>query len=259
MKSIENEAIMRGAFAAELTPQGQAPENTWMQEERLPFTVRVVRDEEALHKAVYIRQAAYARHVPAFAEKLKVPEPFDRADGSVILLAESKLDGSPLGTMRIQTNDYNDLTLSQSVELPAWLRNQSMAEATRLGVEIGRTGRLVKTVLFKAYYLYCVQADIDWMVITARPPVDRQYEALLFQDLFPGRLMPMRHVNDIPHRVLAFEVGTAEERWAEANHPLTRFMVETRHPDIDLSPAEYSSWSLRAPAAELPSRAVVYA
>ncbi len=254
MKSIEHAEVMGGAFAAQRMEQ--AVPKARMTEERLPFTRRVVRSEEALHKAVAIRQAAYARHVPAFAEKLRAPEDYDRAAGSVILLAESKLDGSALGTMRIQTNRFDELTLAKSAELPAWLRSKSMAEATRLGVEVGRTGRVVKTTLFKAFYLYCVAADIDWMVITARPPVDRQYEALLFNDLFPGQFIPMRHVNDIPHRVLAFDVRTAEARWAAANHPLFDFVFRTHHPDLDLRDAEVHRWS--SPPAELPS-ALAYA
>jgi hypothetical protein len=228
-----------------------------MAEERLPFTVRVVRSEEALHKAVAIRQAAYARHVPAFAAKLSSPEPNDHDQGSVVLLAESRLDGSPLGTMRIQTNRFRDLAIAQSVELPAWLKNRSMAEATRLGVGLGRTGRVVKTVLFKALYLYCVEAGIEWMVIGARSPLDRQYEALLFQDLFPGQFIPLRHADNIPHRVLAFEVATAEERWAEANHPLYKFMVQTHHPDLDLGDADYSIQSRPVRAAELSDRVAI--
>ena len=230
-----------------------------MAEERLPFTVRVVRSEEALHKAVAIRQAAYARHVPAFAAKLSAPEPNDHDQGSVVLLAESKLDGSPVGTMRIQTNRFKDLAIAQSVELPAWLKNRSMAEATRLGIDLGRTGRVVKTALFKAFYFYCVEANIEWMVIAARPPLDRQYEALLFEDLFPGQFIPMRHVNNIPHRVLAFDIGTAAERWAEANHPLYKFMIQTYHPDIDLGDSDFSIGSRPVRAAELSDRVAISA
>ncbi len=238
MKSIDHAILMNDSFAADAVQQ--AVPGVRMAEERLPFTVRVVRSEEALHKAVAIRQAAYARHVPEFAAKLSSPEANDHDEGSVVLLAESKLDGSPVGTMRIQTNRFRDLTIAQSVELPAWLENKSMAEATRLGVGLGRTGRVVKTVLFKALYLYCVEQGIEWMVIGARSPLDRQYEALLFQDLFPGQVIPLRHANNIPHRVLAFDVGTADERWAEANHPLYKFMVQTHHPDLDLGGVDFS-------------------
>ena len=204
--------------------------------ERLPFTVSIVRSDEQLDKAVTIRHSAYARHVPDFAERLKVPEPCDYEEDSVILLAESKLDGSPLGTMRIQTNRYSPLAIEQSVDLPEWLQDRSLAEATRLGVALGRVGRVVKTMLFKAYFLYCQQAEIDWMVIGGRAPLDRQYEALLFKDVFPEQgFIPLRHASNIPHRVLAFEVETAEERWSAADHPLFDFVFRTHHPDLDLS------------------------
>jgi hypothetical protein len=257
MKSIDHAIVMNGIFAAGVMQQ--ALPRVRMAEERLPFTVRVVRSEEALHKAVAIRQAAYARHVPEFAAKLSSPEANDHDEGSVVLLAESKLDGLPLGTMRIQTNRFRDLTIAQSVELPAWLRNKSQAEATRLGVGLGQTGRVVKTVLFKALYLYCVEQGIEWMVIGARSPLDRQYEALLFQDLFPGQFIPLRHANNIPHRVLAFEVGTAEERWAEANHPLFKFVFQTQHPDLDLGDSDYSAWSLPARASGVSDRMAISA
>jgi hypothetical protein len=74
------------------------------------------------------------------------------------------------------------------------------------------------------------------MVITARAPLDRQYAALLFKDVFGEReYIPMRHVGNIPHRVLAFEVGTAWARWSAQSHPLLNFMCGIHHPDIDIS------------------------
>jgi hypothetical protein len=204
--------------------------------ERLPFTVRVVRTEAELHKAVKIRHDAYARHVPAFAETLRQPEAYDTMDGVVVLLAESKLDGSALGTMRIQSNAFRPLTLEQSVTLPDWLKGRTLAEATRLGVTDQMQGRAVKTVLFKAFFLYCQQQRIDWMVITARTPIDRQYERLLFQDVDPSRgYVPLQHVGNLPHRIMSFEVATAEARWAARRHPLFDFIFRTQHIDIDLS------------------------
>jgi hypothetical protein len=222
----------------------KAFENVRTTEERLPFTVKIVRSEEELRKAVYIRHAAYGRHLPALAELLKAPEPYDREQGTIVLLAESKLDGSPIGTMRIQTNLYGELGIEESVKLPEWLQHRSLAEVTRLGVSDGRIGRVVKTALFKALYFYCLEEEIDWMVVTARKPLDRGYEALLFQDVYPGgELIPMHHVGNIPHRVMAFEVGQAYARWTEVDHPLLDFMCGTRHPDIDLSSENMTSFS----------------
>ena len=68
--------------------------------ERMPFTIRIVRDDAGLQKAVSIRRSAYGRHLPEFAEKMTI-ESSDHDRGTAVLLAESKLDGAPLGTMCI--------------------------------------------------------------------------------------------------------------------------------------------------------------
>jgi len=206
-----------------------------MTEELLPFTVKLVHNDSDLNKAVQIRHSAYARHLPGFAETLKAPEIADIEDGVVVLLAESKLDGSPLGTMRIQTNQFKPLCLEQSVALPEWLKARPLAEATRLGVTNERGGRLVTTVLFKAYFQYCQRTGIEWMVIAGRAPVDRMYDRLLFSDVFPDLgYIPLAHASNLPHRVLSFNVKTAQDRWTQANHPLLGFMCYIHHPDIQL-------------------------
>ncbi|WP_216595013.1 hypothetical protein [Collimonas arenae] len=209
-----------------------------LREQRLPFTIRIVNDEQALQKAVGIRHAAYSRHLPELAQNLREFEQADIAQDTIILLAESKLDGTSLGTMRIQTNLDQPLVLEQSVTLPPWLQGWHLAEATRLGVASGQIGKMVKTLLFKAYFLYCLENGIDWMVITARSPLDRQYDALLFQDVFSGgQFIPMQHVGMLPHRVMAFEVATARTRWAAAAHPLFALMFEIHHADLILDQA----------------------
>lgn len=212
-------------------------------EERLAFTVRLVRTPEDMAKAVAIRHAAYARHMPEFADKLREAEPLDSEPGVVILLAESRLDGTPLGTLRIQSNAYMPLKLEQSVSLPRWLRDRPLAEVSRLGIVGGTTGRLVKTVLLKAAFLYCEQDGIEWAIVAARAPLDRQYDQLMFEDLFPDQgFIPMRHGANIPHRVMGFEIDTGRQRWSDANHPLLNFFCFTHHPDIDIRPAPDSQW-----------------
>ena len=147
-----------------------------------------------------VRDTGYSR--PDYGSRLR-----DGA-GLLVLLAESKLDGAPLGTMRIQTNEFAPLGVQQSVQLPDWLGAGRLAEATRLGVAGGSAGRVVKMMLFKSLFLYCEQNQIDWMVITARSPLDREYEGMLFEDVFGDKqFMPMSHVGGLPHRVLAGEVG----------------------------------------------------
>jgi hypothetical protein len=218
--------------------------------ERLPFTVRIAKCDEDLAKAVSIRHQAYARHLPAVAATLDRPEELDRCEDSVVVLAESKLDGTPVGTMRIQRNSNRALVLEESIDLPAWLQGRSMIEITRFGVAEGRMGMLVRTVLVKAGFQYCLLSDIDWIVIAARAPLDTLWEKLLFQDVFPGfGLIPMRHAGNIPHRVLAFDVSSAYERWTAARHSLLDFMCNTHHPDLRLAERDEAT---RSAVARLP-------
>lgn len=204
-------------------------------EERLPFTVRLVRNEADLKKAVLIRQEAYARHMPEVAQNLGRPEAVDTQDGVAILLAESKVDGSPLGTARIQTNLHQALALENSIALPGWLEGKALAHVSRLGIVQGHAGRLVKLMLFKGLFKYWEQNGIDWAVVAARSPLDKMYLQLLFKDVFPGQgFTPLPHMNNVPHRVMAFEVDTAYARWSQARHPLTKFIFFTHHPDLDV-------------------------
>ncbi|TFV89716.1 hypothetical protein E4K72_21465 [Oxalobacteraceae bacterium OM1] len=206
-------------------------------EEALPFTVRVARTAADLEKVVRIRQSAYGRHLPELAETLGAPEEMDLRPGVIVLLAESKLDGSPIGTIRIQTNAHGPLAVEQSVELPDGMANSNLAEMTRLAISEGRVGRLVKLVLLKACYEFWKREGIDYAIGAGRAPLDRQYEQLLFTNVFEdGRYVPLRHAGNVPHRVLAFHVDSGEARWAAAGHPMFKFFCRTWHPDIDLGP-----------------------
>lgn len=206
-----------------------------IKEERLPFKVRPVQSEEDLAKALHVRHQAYARHMPGFADALRAPESDDMEDDTLVLLAESKLDGSPLGTVRIQTNRNRPLNLEQSVELPIWLKDKSLLEVRRLAVAPGSPGRLVKMILIKGCLMFSAQNRIEWAVLAARPPLDRMYEKMMFKDIMEGRtFIPLPKENNVPHKVLGLEMETLEERSTASQHPLVDFFFHTRHPDISL-------------------------
>lgn len=225
-------------------------------EERLPFTIRIATSDADIRKAVAIRHAAYERHVPDFANQLKQPEPADYAPSTTLFLAESKFDGSPIGSMRIQSNEGRPLSVEQSVELPDWLQGCYLVEATRLGVTQRDRGSLVKTLLFKAVLAHCRNVGIEWIVITARSPLDRMYETFTFEDILPeAGYVPMKHVGNIPHRVMAIHVATVEPKWRNVAHPLHTLFFRTEHPDINIGGAPVLP-SLDFPVT-LPTHAVV--
>ena len=201
--------------------------------ERLAFEVREVSTQDELFTAVAVRYEGYSRHLPELGRRLTAPEPADTQPGHTVLLARNRLDGAGLATIRLQTNDHGPLTLEQSIELPEWLQGRRLAEATRFAVANQVRGRYVSYVIFKAFWQFCLEREIEWMVVCARPPLDRIYLSLLFEDVIAGgTFVPLKHAANIPHRVLAFNVATSEARWRTARHPYYPFMALTVHPDI---------------------------
>lgn len=205
--------------------------------ESLPFSIRCVRSEADLLKAVAIRRSAYGRHVPELAARFTTPEPSDLDGSSRVLVALTKIEGLPLGSMRFRTNQHRKLDLEQSVTLPESLSDRVLTEATRLAVSQAAVGRVVKAMLLKAMFLQCEASGIECIVAAARKPMDRFYEWLHFQDVFPGGdYIPMAHAGMIPHKVMVCDVAATKRRWIETDHPWYSLFFETHHPDIDLEP-----------------------
>ena len=220
----------------------------------LPFTVKLVRTNQQLTQAVHIRSEAYTRHLPSFGHFLKEPEKLDRSGDAIVLLAEGKADHAPLGTMRVQTNFENPLTLETSIELPDRFRNRAAAGVSRLAVKAGPRGRLVKLALFKALHRYCLAKQVEWILIGARPPLDETYSELGFTDVFEdAKPRPLASAAMQPHRIMCFEVFTAERRWHEISHPLYLFMGQRYHPDIEIFSSVNNMWSRPRKTASPPS------
>lgn len=224
----------------------------------LPFRVRVVRTDDQLRKAVALRASSYGRHVPELGATLSRPEDVDRSDRSIIFLAESKEDGSPVGTLRLQSNLSSPLSIERSIKLPDRFQNRPLAGVTRLAVKEGASGKHVRLVLFKTLYRFCFATQIEWILIGARPPLDIQYRMIGFDDVFEDkRMVPFVTAENLPHRVLAFDVLGAERRWHKNNHRLYQFMAHDYHPDIEVFSSVSGMWSRprRATAREgTPSR-----
>jgi hypothetical protein len=205
--------------------------------ERLPFTVKIATSDEDLEKVVKLRHDAYARHAPEMAAKFQTIEEADRCD--IVLLAESKFDGSALGTMRIYTNQDSPLPIESVIEMPHEMRGKRLVGASRLAIKGAGGSRMVRDALLKAFCLVCDQMQMDFAVISARIPVDRMYEKLDFKDIREqDELIPLPYAANVPHRVLVSEFKTFYSRWTEANHPLCDFFWNTTHPDIRVELAD---------------------
>ena len=212
--------------------------------ETLPFRIRIVRNEDQLSKAVVIRSEAYKRHWPNLSDELQTAETQDRNPNSIIFLAEHKNNSSALGTLRIDTNLVSALPIMRDVQLPEAISRQPFAYVTRLGVKQGALGPLVKIALFKSLHRYCLAKQLSWILVGVRPPNDKDYLRLGFEDVLPnGSLLPITSSGGIPVRVMALETTSAERQWFETQNPLYDFMVKRFHPEIEIFSSVNGMWS----------------
>jgi len=216
-------------------------------EESLPFRVEIA-SRQHLQEVASLRVATYGKHLPTLAATLSQPEPADFARGCEVFVAKSKFDGSLLGTLRTHSNVFNPLPLQASVELPERFRGTRMVETTRLCVKGSPGASTVRTALFKAMHMYCLEQNVDWLLAAARRPVDRIHDSLLFVDVNEqGVYYPMAHAGGVPHRALCMSTADLQRQWLVAQHPLYRFGFETHHPDIDLTMAQDLNFDWQCP------------
>jgi hypothetical protein len=220
----------------------------------LPLTVRIVRTEEHLSKAVAVRADSYGRHFPEVGERFRTPEAADRSAFSLVLLAESKSNGEALGTLRIETNSRGPLPVEGLLQADSPCAGKTVAFVTRLGVKNGPDASLVKLALFKALHRYCLACQVDWIIVIARPPMDRQYLKLGFKDVYsPDTLIPIRWAENVPMRLLALESISCEREWRASSNPLYQFMFMDYCPDIQIFSSVTGVWGQpRSNSSQLP-------
>jgi ribosomal protein S18 acetylase RimI-like enzyme len=207
-----------------------------MSVQRLRFTLRVARSEAELRAACRVRSASYGHHLPNLRNPFSEPDELDWSADTAVFVACDKDTGAAVGTVRLATNGRQPLQIEHSTVLPEPLSDHVLAEVTRLAVLPGHDDPRVKLALMKATYLYCMARQVQWMVIGARSEgLIRQYRRLGFTDLLAdGTMVPLAHAGNLPHRILGFDVTSAERNWHAAQHPFYEFMVRTYHPDIEL-------------------------
>lgn len=222
---------MNTLLIASTTPVHRAPTSPLQRVEHPPFLVRPVADAE-LAVVADLRRRAYGRHWPQAVAEQVGADAGGMSAHQQVLVAASYDGANLLGTIRLLDNGPAPLPLERSVTLPAWLQGQRLCEAGRLAVEIGAPSA-VRWALFKAAYLYCVEREIQWLVIVARRAAARMYEGLRMRDVTPsGTEVPMLHAGGLPHRVLALNIEDAPLIWHD--HPMRDFMSAAGMPEIRL-------------------------
>lgn len=196
------------------------------------YAIELAAAEQDFRDACLVRAAAYGHHDPDMGTSLGQVEKLDTAAGTAVFLCRDRASGACLGTTRIQTSSFCPLTLEAGLPLPGWLRARPRAQISRLAVVPG-AGAVVKLLLMRACYQYCLATQVRQMVIGARSAaLIRNYRSLGFTDVFePGCWVPLASGGGLPHQILTLDVAGARDIWLATRNRLLGFMTDRL--DID--------------------------
>lgn len=251
------ELFPAAVFNPSRTPRARRPRDAaaGRSVESLPLTVRRAAAGHDLPAAARRRQAADAGYPSAVVHILARPDTARHDDDAIVLVAESKRDGSPLASMRIRFNRHRPLGIEESVVLPRHLQGKRLAEVAWLGNT--QADELARAALIKACFLVCQANAVDYAVVVGHSLIARQCRRLLFTDLFAADAPSLlRHAGNVRHRVMACRIANLQQRWDAARHPLHNFFFNTHHPDIDTGPRP-STPAFPAPAPRPPGQVLL--
>lgn len=171
--------------------------------------------------------------MPSLGQALQVPEAEDLKSDVLVLLAERKFDGQPIGSLRLQSNVTRPLRLEGEAPLLAEYSSHRLVESTRLGVELGVTSKVVTAALIKAAYEICHGSGVDYNVTGGRRSMAQVFRSLRFDEL-DGGPFPISFGNNIPHWIFVLPIREFEARLRISQHWYYDFMSNIEHPDIEI-------------------------
>lgn len=225
---IESSHVSLREIAAPLANRAQPR----LREALLPFKIGVVLTETQLLRVQALRAMAYGHHLPGLAASFARPDPVDLQDDVIVFYAEDKLNGSLVGSARIQINQRQPLQIERSLELPPHMAGRMLSEVTRLTVLPGYN-HPVRLALVKACHLYSSAMQVSCVLAGSRRSLLRQYKSLGFRDMWDDeRMVPLLHGGGLEHRILYRDLVVAEFETRTNNEPHYDFFFTAYHPDI---------------------------
>ena len=208
---------------------------SFINSESLDFRIQIARKGESFERAVSVRAEAFGRHNHPMVRAGFTVEAADTSGSTILLCAESKNTGEPVGAMRLSDNTNNELAMWDELKIPDEYKGYPALLVSRLTVHAGHSGHSARNALCKAMYLYAVAKQMRFIFVLVMPPRDRLYKPMGFKPVYEGDpLFKLDSNSSVDTKVLYAEVSRLESIWRERGHPLYQYVFETYHADIEL-------------------------
>jgi len=236
-KGIEFD-VSQDCYLGFARPVREAPEGLWELPDQAAdsaYVVRIVRTPDQLQSAINVRYQAYSEKLQALAASVRQPGPLDFAHGPVVLLAQNRLSGEAIGTLRLNTGP-SFLSMLKDIRLPVNIVKERTAFVSRMAV----TGpvqerQVVRNLMQKAVFQLCIAKQLNRILLLAVEPRERLFYRCGFSDVFEdGESRHPEFLDGFPVKALYADTYSMERLWREERHPLYDFLFRTFHPEIEV-------------------------
>jgi hypothetical protein len=203
---------------------------------KLVYRVRLARTVNDIRRAISIRPEKYAKHDPSHLIELIGAEKEDVSPASIVIIAEDISDNSILGTFRLEGNFVSPILEEEIPGLAKFIPIGRLVSISRLVVVSPYSRAEIKFALFKAAVKLCQALQVNWIIVSALPPMDRQFGAVL-----PFRhLMPNGHTFHRPDNtsaefcLMGLDIANAENLMSKQDPLLAKYFFYDFTPEIEV-------------------------
>jgi hypothetical protein len=209
------------------------------------FRVRLARTPRDIKRAISIRPEKYAKHDPSFLLELVGAEADDVSADSIVIIAEDVERGDVLGTFRMEGNFNSAIYEEHIPEIKQHVPRGRLVSVSRLVVSSIDTRSEIKFALFKAAVKLCQAFQVNWLIVSALPPMDRQFGSVLaFEHLLPaGHYFERPDVPGAKFLLMGLEIAKSNENMLRHDPGLFRYFFEEFTPEIEIFGSLSSSFS----------------
>lgn len=231
---LPNESPITGNLSGISAGGAYSKQGAYAKKIHLPFVIRRALYESDLKEIRDLRHAGYGRHLPEYSDVFNSVDELDFHNDVTLFIAKDKITGETVGSLRVQTNLTGPVEIENSMPLPPSFFDMHLCEMSRLVVKPGYVPQ-VRLALVKTAYMFCVGRQIRAIIASARQSMVRYYQSMGYSDVYEDkRMVHLKHVGNIPHRLIFLDIVGAEHDWLSSKRSGYDFIFKQYHPDLNI-------------------------
>ena len=197
------------------------------------FYIRKAKTQKDFKIVFDIRWRAYQKF---FNKTDELIESNDFQTNATLLIVEDD-KSKPVGSMRILDRRHGKTELDRFVDVKSLIPRSELpcAEGSRLAIPNNPDSKVIRFLLYKAFYLYCKKNRIDTMLISVRRITASNYRCFYFKHVGPAGIFNHPHMRNLEYHTYKCNISETSKFLKIMNEPLYQFFSAKEHLNINIT------------------------